>query len=210
MNKDDIYEQCKNFNKFLANTKVLVEKITITSGTRKNDLLISFLAIIESHATSIHILINQGHPNSAYALVRPLIEATLRMRYMYHIMDTKKIGKLYTTKDWNKLFPSLKKMASEIDSYLKVSTFTASHNSVKSVIHDYAHTGLYQVASTYASSGSYSGRCTDTLKQHEVLIASQAYLFTTYTLYLEKMGLADGTITTDELNHYISHTEHED
>jgi hypothetical protein len=183
----------------------ITKNIIVSSDNKKDTLLISMTSIIESHAVSICLLIKLGLSTSAYALFRPLLEATIKMRYMYHILEESKINEHYKSKNkWEKLFKdkSLADMAKEIDGKLNTEYFHPLVTGTNKAINDYNHTGHTQIASTFNTDGTIVGNCKNEKKQLEVIHLAQGLLDSSCILFLEEIGIKNGFLERNNLKDF--------
>jgi len=92
MNTDDKILECFSDNiEFIKKTEDLMLRIDIQGSNKRDMLLVGFSRNLLTHFISISFLMEKKLYNSAFALERVLFENAIKLKYMYYIMEDRKI-----------------------------------------------------------------------------------------------------------------------
>jgi hypothetical protein len=165
-------------------------------------LLAGFSRNLLSHFLSINILMERKLYNSAFALERIFFENIIKLKYMYYIMDDRKISIIYNANSWDNHFPYIKIMTNKIDEKYGVEFYSKIKDSVYKIMCDYTHTGKNQIARNFSGTdlsieSNFSNELIlDTLKGNRILLK------TTIIIFLEEIGLRNNFISENEIKEY--------
>jgi Family of unknown function (DUF6988) len=115
----------------------------------KTELLTGFVAIALEHHEAISLLIKDKLFGSAFALVRPVVEAMLRALWLNALATPSQIERASRDKD---IFPCMSQMLAEIDqTYGTGSLFQTFKGSNWRAMCSYAHSGARQIARRFTN-----------------------------------------------------------
>ncbi len=198
----EIEEHLKNDINLVQNIESLMCKVDVMSNNERNMLLAGFSRNLLSHFLSINILMERKLYNSAFALERIFFENIIKLKYMYYIMDDRKISIIYNANSWDNHFPYIKIMTNKIDEKYGVEFYSKIKDSVYKIMCDYTHTGKNQIARNFSGTdlsieSNFSNELIlDTLKGNRILLK------TTIIIFLEEIGLRNNFISENEIKEY--------
>ena len=203
--QDEIDKQLKDNVTFARKIESLMTKVDIMNDNERDMLLVGFSRNAMSHFLSINLLIERKWYNSAFALIRVFFENILKLKYMYHFMDNKKIKTIYIANSWDKHFPSVGKMAEAIDEEFDVTFYTDIKQNAYKIMNDYTHTGPNQIARHFSElEPSVNSNFSNELIL-KTLEDNKALLKTAMIDFLAGVGLKNEYITKDEIDEYLEY-----
>ena len=115
----------------------------------RTTLLIAFTDQIFEHHQAILLLIEQQLTGSAFALVRSLIEAFLKLQWAVACATDQQIEKIATKQKFD--FPGTENMVTQIDEKLKTNGFFLDFKkNAWNAMNSYTHTGLLQLSRRFS------------------------------------------------------------
>lgn len=187
------------------NIQQLMIKVEITNDNKRDMLLAAFSRNVISHFVSISILIDKRLYNSAFALIRIFFENIVRLRYMYYIMDDKKIETIYNANNWDKHFPKIHKMTEEIDSFIGIEFYKNIKQNAYKMMCDYTHTGPNQIRRNFSETGSTIDTNFDDELILETLQNNKILLKHSVVVFLESIGLKNGFLSKEEMDSFLNY-----
>lgn len=121
-------------------------EIILTETNKKEFLFVNIFYVSLEYYKSIICLIDNGHYNTAYAMIRVLFESVVRGYYIGDCLDEKKQDELLAGKDKD-IFPSMKEICCLIDKKLNIHYFKKAHKFAWKSMNGYTHTGFIQIRS---------------------------------------------------------------
>ncbi len=120
-----------------------------------------FSLTLEHHGAILHLLKAGQFDGSAFALVRPLIEAAYRAHWVYACAKPDIVTRL---KNGEKVEPGLINMATEVEKKNDAGGIFASIAPHIKVLHGYTHGGLQQMARRFGATGDVQPNYSDGAK----------------------------------------------
>lgn len=125
---------------------------TCNSGIREK-IVAGYLALSTQHHCSIIALIENQLYSSAYALLRPIIEAVYRGTWLTFVASDEDIEH-FTTGLGFKFNPTWK-LAKEIDEVIEGETFHTVYNSNAPLLNGMTHGGIEQIGKQFGEDGNF-------------------------------------------------------
>jgi Family of unknown function (DUF6988) len=121
-------------------------------NTLRIQLFAGFMAVVLEHHDSILVLLKtQKNYGSAFALMRPLVEAAYRAQWMYTCASDQELESI---RDGRNLYPGFKIMADEIEAKYGTDNFFGLMKDSWKSLSGYTHTGLEQLARRFDHNGA--------------------------------------------------------
>lgn len=124
---------------------------------KKNSLYVPLFSSSIEQSFAIHLLLEEGLTNSAFALARPMVEGYLRAMWVKNYLDESKVkegcAQLHFPKNLDILMSDIAKVLGENDLFHK---FKLTIEPILPNMHDFTHGGVQSVARQYSSDGLLS------------------------------------------------------
>lgn len=115
-------------------------------------LFAGFMSVVLEHHDSILMLLKtEKNLGSAFALVRPLVEAGYRAQWMYTCVTDKQVEGI---RDGQEPYPKFRIMADEIEAKYGTNNFFGLMKDSWKSLSGYTHTGLEQLARRFDKNGA--------------------------------------------------------
>jgi hypothetical protein len=145
-----------------------------TTETDEKTVIVAFFSLVVEHHGAILTLLKTGRFNgSAFALVRPLVDAVYRAFWVHFCAKPEHIAAI---RNGDSPYPGLPNMADEVEKKMDYTggLFTALTPHIKS-LHGYTHGGLEQLGRRFDASGNVQPNYA-TGERLEVVDSTTAYL----------------------------------
>lgn len=134
--------------------------------TTKVTLFVSLFSLAEEHHQAILLLLRTGQlDGSAFALVRPLLEACLRAHW---INSCAKPATLDRIEQGGKGYPPFPDMAGAVEKKLDASGFFTNIADAMETLHGFTHGGVEQLSRRFSPDGNLKPDYTDEEKQEVI------------------------------------------
>ena len=203
--KEKIVKQLAGNIELVKKTEILMGKVEIEGGNKRDMLLAGFSRNLLSHFISISFLIEKELYNSAFALERILFENAVKLRYMYYIMEDSEIEIIYDAESWDKKFPYMSDMTIAIDNFVGIDFFKDIKDKTFKAMCDYTHTGATQIARNFSDidptvEANFSDELIlDTLKGNKQLLKTAIIVF------LESIGLKNSFLNKSDMENFLKY-----
>lgn len=140
-------------------------------ATIENVLVASLFSLAQEHHSAILYLLRTGqHDGSAFALIRPVIEACYRAHWTYACADAEKLERIRKGESYPS---SIRNMAEEIEKRVDAGgLFLTIVASIRS-LHGFTHGGLEQLERRFSPDGSMTPHFTDEEKQQAINMTTE-------------------------------------
>ncbi len=204
--KEKIIKQYLDNIELVKKIEALMIKVDIQGDNKRDMLLAGFSRNLLSHFLSISFLMEKQLYNSAFALERVLFENVIKLKYMYYIMEDKKITTIYNANCWDNHFKlSIGEMAKKIDKATGIEFYKKIKDNTYKIMCDYTHTGANQIARNFSDTdptieANFSDELIlDTLKGNKQLVKTSIIVF------VESIGLKNGFLTKQDMKDFLSY-----
>lgn len=202
---EKILKQFSDNIEFVKKTEALMEKVEIQGNNERDMLLAGFSRNLLGHFISINFLMEKQLYNSAFALERVLFENAIKLKYMYRIMEVKKITTIYNANRWDKHFPTMTEMVEAVDKEAGVEFYKPIKDNVYKVMCDYTHTGVNQIARNFSDTGSTAGSNFSDELILDTLEGNKQLLKTSIIVFLESIGLKNGSLEKKDMESFLKY-----
>jgi hypothetical protein len=203
--KEKIIKQYSDNIELVKKIEALMIQVDIQGDNKRDMLLAGFSRNLLSHFLSISFLMEKQLYNSAFALERVLFENVIKLKYMYYIMEDRKITTIYDANSWDKHFPTIADMTEKIDKVTGIEFYKKIKDSTYKVMCDYTHTGANQIARNFSDTdpaveANFSDELIlDTLEGNKQLIQTSIIVF------MESIGLKNGFLTEQDMKDFLNY-----
>ena len=119
-------------------------------------LVVSLYALVVEHHGAILCLLKSGRfDGSAFALVRPLVDACYRAHWICYCAKPEIVARVYGGEN---CYPGLIKMAEEVEKCTQTDGFFTAIAPHIAALHGYTHGGLEQLGRRFDAAGNVSPR----------------------------------------------------
>ena len=203
--KEKIIKQYSDNIELVKKTEALMVKVDIQGDNKRDMLLAGFSRNLLSHFISISFLMEKELYNSAFALERVLFENVIKLKYMYYIMEDRKITTIYDANSWDRHFPTIAEMTEKVDEVTGIEFYKKIKDNTYKVMCDYTHTGANQIARNFsATDPAVEANFSDELLL-DTLEGNKQLVKTSIIVFMESIGLKNGFLTEEDMKDFLSY-----
>lgn len=124
---------------------------------------------------------------------------------MYYIMQDSKITTIYDANSWDRHFPTMSNMTTEIDNFIGIDFYKGIKDKTYKVMCDYTHTGANQISSNFSDvDPSVEANFSDELIL-DTLEGNKQLLKTSIIVFLESIGLKNGFLEKSDMENFLNY-----
>lgn len=185
----------------LDNVHEMISGYPIEDNTKKK-MIAGLLSLIIEHYESIILLIKNKKHGSASALARPLFEGYYRITWLALSCSDEKAERL----NLNDSFPSLSKIAKDIDVVISGGSFQYVYDKNKSTLHGYTHGGMHQIARRINEEGDITTAFNDDELEDLLKVSGGNLLLACMGFFSGVEDLEKATLAQQYIKEYFSDT----
>ncbi len=202
---EKIIKQFSDDIEFVKKTESLMVKVDIQGDNKRDMLLAGFSRNLLSHFLSISFLMEKELYNSAFALERVLFENAIKLKYMYYIMENKKIETIYNANNWDRHFPTMTVMVTKVDEVAGIEFYKKIKDNIYKVMCDYTHTGVNQIARNFSDTDLTVGENFSDELILDTLEGNKQLLKTSMIVFLESIGLKNKYLKESDMEDFLKY-----
>ncbi|MEA1954090.1 MAG: hypothetical protein U9O24_06825 [Campylobacterota bacterium] len=120
-------------------------------------------------------------------------------------MQDSKITTIYDANSWDRHFPTMSNMTTEIDNFIGIDFYKGIKDKTYKVMCDYTHTGANQISSNFSDvDPSVEANFSDELIL-DTLEGNKQLLKTSIIVFLESIGLKNGFLEKSDMENFLNY-----